>query len=137
MILIVASRFDKSEEDVIKFLISGAVKVLEKNSQKYKIVRVAGANEIPVTVQHFLKKDDFNAAIALGCIIKGDTDHYEMVVKSSTEGLTQVALKLEKPVIQGVLCCRNKNQACERKNLGTEYAKTALEMVELLRMQTP
>ncbi len=135
MILIVASKFDKSEEDVIEHLISGAEKILKKNNRHYKVLRVAGANEIPLTVQHFLttRGEKFEGAIALGCVIKGDTDHYEMVVKSVTEGLSQVALSTGKPVIQGVLCCRTKEQACERKNLGEEYGQTTIEMVDLLK----
>ena len=136
MILIVASRFDKSNEDVIESLISGVVKVLTVNKTEYKIIRVAGANEISVTIQHFISKypEKFSVAIALGLIIKGDTDHYEMVRDSSTMGITHLSLSCGVPIIQGILACHNKEQAIERKSLGEEFGNTAVEMQKIIRL---
>jgi len=133
MILIVASRFDKSENNVIKSLIDSTTHILSTQKESFDIVRVAGANEIPVTIQHFLKKypKKYSVVISLGLIIKGETDHYEMVRDSVTTGITTLALQLETPIIQGVLACHNKEQAIERKFLGKEYAETALEMKKI------
>jgi len=135
MILIVRSDFDKSGDDVVKTLETGVIDTLIKHDTASEVVHVPGAVEIPVIIQHFLRNNPgkFSAAIALGCVIKGDTDHYELVTKSVTEGLTRVALDTGIPVIQGVLACQNQQQATERKHLGKEYAETALTMKELLK----
>lgn len=133
MILIVASRFDKSEDSVVESLIAGAKNILSEKKELFEIVRVAGANEIPVTIQHFVSKypEKFSVVIALGLIIKGDTDHYEMVRDSVTMGITHLSLQCNVPIIQGVLACHNKEQAVERKSLGEEFAETALEMKKI------
>ncbi len=130
MILIIASRFDKSENNVVESLIKSATQTILESNERYEVVRVAGANEIPVTIQHYLTRypEKFSVAIALGLIIKGDTDHYEMVRDSVTMGITHLSLQSETPIIQGVLACYNKEQAIERKFLGKEFAETALEM---------
>ncbi len=131
-----ASRFDKSNGDVVNGLISGVEKILTSKSIQYEIVRVAGANEIPATIQHFFEKypDKYSVAISLGLIIKGDTDHYEMVRDSFTSGVTQLYLLYNTPIIQGVLACYTKKQAIERKNLGEEFAHTALEMKKIKQL---
>ncbi|HID91813.1 TPA: hypothetical protein EYP45_01680 [Candidatus Peregrinibacteria bacterium] len=145
MILIVASRFDKSENSVIESLLLGVINVLENNienniennkKQEYQVLRVSGANEIPATIQHFISKypNKFSVAIALGLIIKGETDHYEMVRDSSTMGITQLSLRYNFPIIQGILACHNKNQAIERKYLGKEFGMTALEMQKIKKL---
>ncbi len=133
MILIVASQFDKSEDNVIQSLIGSAIEVLEAADEAYKLIRVPGAVEIPVTIKHFLDNDveSYQAAIALGCVIKGESDHYELVSKSVTDGLTQLSLDTGVPIIQGVLACHNASQAIDRKNHGAEFAQTALEMKQL------
>lgn len=135
MILIVSSQFDKSGEGVVAFMQKTAIDYLIQHNIDIEIHQVPGAVEIPVAVQHFLRQypNKFSAAIALGCVIKGDTDHYELVIKSVTEGLTRVALDLEIPVIQGVLACQNAKQAVERKHLGKEFAHTALAMKKLFK----
>lgn len=132
MILIVSSQFNKVP-GISKSLEDSAIAVLEEHNMNYKIVHVAGAVEIPITVQHFLKTGKYQAAITLGCVIKGETDHYDMVIRACTDGLTRVALDTGVPVIQGVLASPNDALAITRKNSGKEYAETALEMVELLK----
>ena len=134
MILIVASKFDKSGENVVLSLIEGVTKTLDSAFMPYQVVRVPGAIEIPLAAQYIFEHDtnDYKAIIALGCVIKGETDHYDMVIRSVTDGLTRLALDLSVPVVQGILACRNKKQATERKTLGEEYAQTALKMIELL-----
>lgn len=129
MILIVISRFNES---VTKELESSAVKTLEEAKAKYKIIQVPGAVEIPLTIQHFLKTGAYAAAIALGCVIKGQTDHYEFVLRSCIDGLTQVGLNENTPVIQGIIAAPTRTLAWERKDLGKNYAQTALEMIKIL-----
>lgn len=133
MILVVSSRFDKTGE-VIKGLEASCFAFLEKKSVSYLHIQVPGAVEIPVAIQQFLQKNKkIRAVIALGCIIKGETSHYEWVMNACERGLTRVSLDLGVPVIQGVLACLDEKTAIARKYHGKSYAETALEMVELLR----
>lgn len=132
MILIITAQFNNQ---ITQKLEDSAITELNAQKISYKIIKVAGAVEIPVTIQHFLQTKKFKSAIALGCVIKGETDHYEMVLKSCTEGLTRLALDEKKPIIQGVLACRNFTQAWKRRHLGKEYAKTAIKMINLLKKE--
>ena len=134
MILIVASQFDKAG-DVIPALEQSAIAVLEAAGMEYKLIQVPGAVEIPLTIQHFYdaNMEVYQAAIALGCVVKGGTDHYDMVIKSVTDGLTHLALDLGIPVLQGVLACHNIEDARARSGHGTEYAQTALDMIKILK----
>lgn len=132
MILIVASQFNKVP-GISKSLEDSAIAVLDNNNMNYKVVHVAGAVEIPVTVQQYLKTGKYQAAITLGCVIKGETDHYDMVIRACTDGLTRVALDTGIPVIQGVIVSPNDELAIARKHLGKEYAETALEMIAVLK----
>lgn len=133
MILIVSSRFDKTKQDVVKGLEDSCIKEISKNKIDFLHVRVPGANEIPVTIKHVLKshKNKYSVAIALGCIIKGESDHYDMIKNAVTNGITNLSLKENIPIIQGVLACHNDSQAIERKYLGKEYAETAIYMKKL------
>ena len=136
MIIIVVSQFNKVP-GISQSLQDSTVKVLEKNNIRYNIVSVPGAIEIPVTIQKFLKKDKYKVAIALGCVIKGETDHYEMVIRSCTDGLSRLALDLGKPVIQGVLVSPNDELAIARKNAGKEFGETAIKMLEIFKEDSP
>ncbi len=131
MILIVASTFDKSGDKVVESLIDSAVKELDKHREKYQLVKVPGAVEIPITVQKYIRDTYPDAVITLGCVIKGETDHYEYVLRSCIDGLTSVSLKEAVPVIQGILACRTPNQAIDRKHMGKEYAQTAIAMKKI------
>jgi len=137
MILIISSAFDKSDADVIKHLRKSCSEKLIDEGLAIEIHEVPGAIEIPVAIQYFATQNPgkFSAAIALGCVIKGESDHYELVCKSVTEGLTVLALELGIPVIQGVLACHNKDQAKARRNLGKEFAETAITMRNLFLTQ--
>ncbi len=130
MILIVTAQFNHR---ITQHLENAAVEVLKKKGEKYKIIQVPGAVELTVAVQQFLQSGKYEAAIALGCVIKGATDHYDCVLKSCTEGLTRVALDEGTPVVQGVIASSSFSLAWERRGLGADYAHTALMMRDLLR----
>jgi 6,7-dimethyl-8-ribityllumazine synthase len=130
MICIAVANFN---EIITEKLLRSTTQYLNEKGVEYEVFEVPGAVELPLIVQQKLKNNSFLAAIALGCVIKGETDHYELVIQSSTQGLTRVALDEEKPVIQGVLACRNFEQAWARRNLGKNYAQTALKMLEILQ----
>lgn len=129
MIGIVAAEFN---ETITGRLLEGVKQELTRQKVAYMAVRVPGAVELPLVAQNVLEREDIEAVIALGCVIKGETDHYDMVLRSCTDGLTRVALDTKKPVIQGVLACRTFSDAWDRRNLGTQYAQSALSMVKIL-----
>lgn len=119
----------------------GCRKVLEENGvSQIKTLLVPGAVEIPFAIsQHEARSTSFraNAYIALGCIIKGDTPHFDYVCQSVTQGITQLNLSLPVPVIFGVLTVNNEDQVHERLggkhgHKGEEAAYTALKMIDLL-----
>ncbi|MBK6935702.1 MAG: 6,7-dimethyl-8-ribityllumazine synthase [Chitinophagaceae bacterium] len=121
----------------------GCVAKLEEiGVRKTIIVTVPGAVEIPFTIRHFweqsAKKDKPDAFIALGCVIKGDTPHFEYVCQSVTEGIGRLNLLLPVPVIFGVLTVNTEEQAIERiggkhGHKGEEAAITALKMITLAK----
>ena len=133
MILIVSSRFDKTGE-VVKGLQESCIQFLNNKGMAFDMVEVPGAVEIPVMIQQHVKQrpDKYRAVIALGCIVKGETDHYEWVMQSCIQGLTRVGLDFNIPIIHGVIPCDDTEVAKARKNAGERYAETALEMAHLL-----
>lgn len=135
MILILSSQFDKSEKNVVQTMEQDAIDFLIEHDQAVEVHHVPGAVEIPVAIQHFLEHDPekFSVVIALGLVIKGDTDHYELVCRSCVDGMTRIALDFGIPVVQGVLACKDIQQALERKHMGKEFAETALHMKRLFQ----
>ena len=111
-------------------LLQGALKVLESSSVgRVLILRVPGAWELPVAAAHLLRTVD--AVVAIGAVIKGETDHYEVIVRQSASGLTRVALDAVKPVTNAVLAAHTLEQALERcgpgaGNKGAEAAAAAI-----------
>lgn len=122
-------------------LLDGAVKALTRNAvpeDQIEVVRVPGAFELPITAQRVLQSGDYAALIALGCVIRGGTPHFEYVSGGCMDGLMQVQLKADIPVGFGVLTVDSTEQAIERSaddtnNKGAEAALTILEMMNLLR----
>ena len=132
MILIVTAEFNEIVTSKLKV---SAENFFNENNVKFNSVSVPGAVEIPIAIQHFCKIDltKYSAVIALGCVIKGDTDHYDMVLKSVTENLNRLTLDLSIPILHGVLACHDFEQAWKRRFMGKEYAATAIYMSDLLR----
>jgi len=91
-----------------------------------KLIRVPGALELPFAAQKIIKKDRPNVVIALGVVLKGETSHYELVCNETFRGLMDIQLKLETPIIFGVLTCKTEKQVRERLNRGKEFAEAAI-----------
>jgi 6,7-dimethyl-8-ribityllumazine synthase len=118
---------------------TGCKKILEASNVPYTIVTVPGAFEIPFGIkryweQHKYKDDKPHAFIALGCVLRGDTPHFDYVCRAVTDGVLQLNLILPVPTIFGVLTVDNQQQADERiggkhGNKGEEAAITALKMI--------
>ena len=122
----------------------GFLKILEREGLKNtQVVTVPGAFEIPFGIKSFwenskYKNDRPKAFIALGCVLRGDTPHFDYVCKGVTEGVVQLNLLLPVPVIFGVLTVDNQQQADERLggkhgHKGEEAAITALKMIALVQ----
>ena len=88
---------------------------LEEKISCYKIVNVPGIFEIPVAAAQEIEKSD--GIIALGCVIKGKTPHFDFISKSATDGIMNLSIQHKKPIGNGILTCLNKKQAEERANI--------------------
>ena len=136
-IAIVASNFNK---DIVDRLYSGTIEILKKNSineERIKVVKVPGAFEIPIAVKKLIEKNQYDAIITLGVIIRGETAHFEYISNECAHGISKLAIHSGVPVIFGVLAVDNREQAIQRsdgtsKNKGSEAAQAALDMIEAL-----
>ncbi len=124
-------------EEVTESLILGAVEtLLSHGAKKENIFRknVPGSFELPLGAQWLAEMDEINAVICLGCVIQGETRHFDFICDAVANGITQVGLKFNKPVIFGVLTPENQKQAMDRAggkhgNKGDEAAITAIKML--------
>lgn len=124
---------------VTERLLEGCVHILKEQKVHFKILEVPGAFEIPFAIKNNWEnagKKRPSAYIALGCIIKGDTPHFDFVAKAITDGVLQLNLLLPVPTIFGILTVNNQAQADERTggvhgHKGSEAAITALKMISL------
>jgi 6,7-dimethyl-8-ribityllumazine synthase len=126
---------------IVDLLEAGCVEMLKNKNVHYKVISVPGAFEIPFAIKnywdnHKYKDDKPHAFIALGCVLKGDTPHFEYVCNAVTDGIVQLNLMLPVPTIFGVLTVNTQEQADERTggrhgNKGAESAATALKMIAL------
>ena len=113
-----------------KSISSGLLKsALKKIPRKYKIkiINVPGVFEIPVTLSKNLKK--FDAFIALGCVIKGETPHFDFISQASTDAIMKLSIESKKPIGNGIITCLNMKQALARKKKGAEAANAVLSIM--------
>ncbi len=135
---VVASRFNHL---LVDRLVEGALDCILRHGGRGEdiiIVRVPGSWEIPVAVKRLLKREDIDAVIALGVLIRGSTPHFEYIAAEVSKGLASVSLELGKPVSFGIITADTLEQAVERAgtkmgNKGWESALSAIEMVNLIR----
>lgn len=135
---LVAARFNAV---IVEQLTAGALDALKRHGvseDRIDIVKVPGSFEIPVVAQKLGKSGKYAAVICLGCVIRGDTDHYDHVAGSATSGIANAGLAAGIPVIFGVLTCDTLEQAVHRAgakagNKGFEAAVCAVEMVNLMK----
>lgn len=136
---IIAARFN---DFIVDNLVNGAVDTLKRHGAEEKditIVRVPGAFEMPLVAQRMAAKDNYDAIIALGAVIRGGTPHFEYVAGECTKGLASVSAKYDIPVTFGVLTVDTIEQAIERAgtkagNKGVEAALSAIETVNVLQL---
>lgn len=137
-VAIVASRFN---DFIVERLLKGAMETLLKHgasADDIEIVRVPGAFETPLALKKLAAARRHDALIALGCVIRGATPHFDYVAGEATSGVSQVAMTHEIPVGYGILTVDTIEQAIERAgtkagNKGSDAALSAIEMASLLR----
>lgn len=135
---IVASRFN---EMIVKRLVDGAKQAFARHDGADARLTTAwapGAFELPLAVSHLAKSGCFDAIVAIGCVIRGETPHFEFVAGEAARGAMEAMLRVGVPVGFGVLTCDSMEQAMERAggkhgNKGAEAAEAAIEMANLLR----
>ena len=134
-VLLVCSPYYKK---ITQNLLDGAIEVLKSNSVKYKIIDVPGALEIAPSIKIFSEKlsqnDFFDGFIALGCIIRGETYHFEIVSNESARALTELSVRYSLPIGNGILTVETKDQAIERSdptklNKGAGAALACLSLI--------
>ena len=122
-ILIVVANY---YENIARSLLNSA-KSRIKNKYNIRVINVPGAFEIPVTISKNLNK--FDGFIALGCVIKGQTPHFDFISKATTDALMTLSITSKKPVGNGLITCLNKKQAFKRGKKGSEAAEAVLSVL--------
>ena len=122
-ILIVIADYYK---DISIGLLKSAQNYLPKNFS-VKIIKVPGVFEIPVTISKNLKR--YDAFIALGCVIKGQTPHFDFISQASTNAIMNLSVISKKPIGNGILTCLNMKQAKARKKKGAEAADAIVSIL--------
>ena len=113
--------------DISKSLKNSAVKEFSKNKYSLKIIRVPGVFEIPVTISKYIKK--YDGFVVLGCVIKGQTPHFEFISRATTEAIMTISHENKKPIGYGIFTCLNKKQAIARGKKGKEAAEAVISIL--------
>ena len=124
-VLIIQANYYK---DISTALLKSAKNEL-KNFAKINIISVPGVFEIPVVISKNLKK--YDGFVALGCVIKGQTPHFDFISKSTTDAIMNISVQSKKPVGNGIITCLNKNQAIARGKKGREAANAVKTILSL------
>ena len=113
-------------KNIANGLLKSALKVIPKSSS-VKVIKVPGAFEIPVTISKNIKK--YDAFLALGCVIKGKTPHFDFISQASTSAIINISVDSKKPVGNGIITCLNMTQAKARKKKGAEAAEAVVSVL--------
>ena len=124
-VLIIQANYYK---DISTALLKSAKNEL-KNFAKIDVISVPGVFEIPVVISKNLKK--YDGFVALGCVIKGQTPHFDFISKSTTDAIMNISVESKKPVGNGIITCLNKNQAIARGKKGREAANAVKTILSL------
>jgi 6,7-dimethyl-8-ribityllumazine synthase len=125
---IVASRFNDA---LASQLLARAQQEAKKLGAQSQVVSVPGALEIPAALQWLAQSGRFDALVAVGCVIRGETYHFEIVANESARGLMDVALESGLPIANGILTTEDEAQAEARLDKGAEAVRVAVEMAKL------
>lgn len=137
-IAFVAARFNSL---IVEKLVEGGLAAIRKNGgilENQSVIWVPGAFEIPIMAKKLALSGRYNAIVTLGCVIKGETDHYDIVAKESCSGINKAALDSGVPITLGILTVNSLSQALERAgskmgNTGFNATTAAIEMANLFK----
>ena len=130
---IVQARFNESITNELARACKAELAALGVPDKQIDHVRVPGALEVPVALQAMAEKDKYDALIALGCIIRGETYHFELVANESGAGVTRVALDYQLPIANAIITTENLEQAIARQTeKGRDAATVAVELANLV-----
>ena len=115
-------------ETISKGLLHNTKKVLQ---EPFDLISVPGVFEIPVTIAKNIKK--YDGFIALGCIIKGETPHFDFISKAAIDGIMKLSIENKKPIGNGIITCLNKEQALLRRKKGGEAATALLSVLDSVK----
>ncbi len=133
-IAIVQARFNEAITDALYAACHAELIALGVQDKHIRHVKVPGALEVPVALQALAERDEYDALIALGCIIRGETYHFELVANESGAGVTRVSLDQGVPIANAILTVENEAQALARQtDKGRDAARVAVEMALLLQ----
>ena len=113
-------------KNIAKGLLKSANDLLPK-STSIKIINVPGVFEIPITISKNIKK--YDAFLALGCVIKGQTPHFDFISQAVTDGIMKLSIVNKKPIGNGIITCLNMRQALARKKKGSEAALAVISVL--------
>jgi 6,7-dimethyl-8-ribityllumazine synthase len=113
-------------KDISKGLFKSAIDILPKSSS-IKTIIVPGVFEIPVTISKNIKK--YDGFLALGCVIKGETPHFDFISQATTNAIMKLAIENKKPIGNGIITCLNIKQAIVRKKKGREAAEAVVSVL--------
>ena len=130
-ILIVNARY---YSNISKDLVSDAKLTLDRNKAKYETINVTGVFEIPVIIAKNIKK--YDGFLALGCVIKGETPHFDFISQASIDAIMKLSIENKKPIGNGIITCLNMDQAEARKDKGRVAAKAVLSVLGILLDET-
>ena len=131
---IVQARFNESVTDVLALACRQELVALGVEEKNIVLVQVPGALEVPVALQALAESNNHDALIALGCIIRGETYHFELVANESGAAVTRLALDYQLPIANAILTVENMAQALVRQHeKGRDAARVAVEMANLLK----
>jgi 6,7-dimethyl-8-ribityllumazine synthase len=130
---IVQARFNADITNALAAACKAELLALGVADKDIDLVTVPGALEVPVALQAMAEKGKYDALIALGCIIRGETYHFELVANESGAGVTRIALDYQLPVANAILTTENLDQAVARQtDKGRDAAQVAVEMANML-----
>jgi len=130
---IVQARFNESITNSLASACRAELLALGVQDKNIKHVLVPGALEVPVALQALAEADEYDALIALGCIIRGETYHFELVANESGAGVSRVSLDYQVPIANAIITTENMEQAIARQTeKGVDAARVAVEMAHLL-----
>ncbi len=130
---IVQARFNEGITEALAAACREELLALGVQEKNIRHVRVPGALEVPLALQALAEQDEYDALIALGCIIRGETYHFELVANESGAGVTRVSLDTQTPIANAILTTENLEQAVARQTeKGRDAARVAVEMANLL-----